>query len=218
VKVLVVDDDDLIRGTLRLNLSARGFTVLEAVDGNAALAAVDDTVDLVILDLGLPDLDGTEVVAGIRAARDVPILVLSGRSETADKVQALDLGANDFVTKPFSVDEVLARVRALTRSVRELVVAIGPVRIDLEHHEVTRDGDSVRLTPTEWGVLETLVRRPDRLVGKRELLTAVWGPAYVNESAYLRLYVGQLRKKLEVDPSRPRHFLTEPGLGYRFVP
>jgi len=218
VKVLVVDDDEQIRRALRINLEARDYVVDEAVTGDDALVRLAGDPDLIVLDLGLPGLSGVDVVRAVRRSNDVPILVLSGRTESADKVEALDAGANDYVTKPFSIDELLARIRALTRSPVLESVAFGDVRVDLVRHIVTRGDDEVRLTPTEWGVLEVLVRNPDRLVGKREILTTVWGPAYGSEDAYLRLYLAQLRKKLEAEPARPRHLLTEPGLGYRFRP
>ena len=218
MKVLVVDDDEQIRRALRINLEARDYVVDEAVTGDDALVRLAGDPDLIVLDLGLPGLSGVDVVRAVRRSNDVPILVLSGRTESADKVEALDAGANDYVTKPFSIDELLARIRALTRSPVLESVAFGDVRVDLVRHIVTRGDDEVRLTPTEWGVLEVLVRNPDRLVGKREILTTVWGPAYGSEDAYLRLYLAQLRKKLEAEPARPRHLLTEPGLGYRFRP
>ena len=218
MRVLVVDDDEQIRRALRINLEARDYVVDEAVTGDDALARLAGDPDLIVLDLGLPGLSGVDVVRAVRRSNDVPILVLSGRTESADKVEALDAGANDYVTKPFSIDELLARIRALTRSPVLESVIFGDVRVDLARHLVTRGDDEVRLTPTEWGVLEVLVRNPDRLVGKREILTTVWGPSYGSEDAYLRLYLAQLRKKLEVEPARPRHLLTEPGLGYRFRP
>jgi len=224
MKILVVDDDVQLRRALRINLEARQHSVIEVGDGKDAVeSTIADTPDFVILDLGLPGLSGAEVVRAVRRVSAVPILVLSGRTQSADKVDALDAGANDYVTKPFSIDELLARVRALTRGAgvpHHDVVGFGEVRVDLTRHEIVRrstDGEEiVKLTPTEWGVLEVLVRNPDRLVSKREILTTVWGPAYGKEDAYLRLFVGQLRKKLELDPARPKHLITEPGLGYRF--
>jgi two-component system KDP operon response regulator KdpE len=219
MRVLVVDDDEQIRRALLINLQARSYSVGEATTGDEAIASIAATPPhLIILDLGLPGLSGIDVIHTVRRSNSVPILVLSGRTESIDKVAALDAGANDYVTKPFSIDELLARVRALTRTVDRESVEFGGVTVDLARHAVTRDGAEVRLTPTEWGVLELLVRNPDRLVGKRELLTTVWGPAYTREDAYLRLFIGQLRKKLEPEPGRPRHLLTEPGLGYRFRP
>jgi two-component system KDP operon response regulator KdpE len=228
MRVLIVDDDAQILRALRINLAARGYDVSLARTGPEALdVAAKTRPELVILDLGLPGLSGIQVIEGIRGWTDIPILVVSGRSDSADKVDALDAGADDYVTKPFAVDELLARVRALTRrsplDAEQPVVEFGLIRVDLAAHEVTRaDVDdarvSIKLTPTEWHILEVLVRNPRRLVTKNFLLTTVWGPAYENEDGYLRLYLAQLRKKLEPEPSRPRYLLTEPGMGYRFVP
>ncbi|HKS44004.1 MAG TPA: response regulator [Amycolatopsis sp.] len=223
-RVLVVDDEPQIVRALRINLSARGYTVITAHDGTAALrAAAEARPDVVVLDLGLPDMDGSEVIAGLRGWTTVPIIVLSARSDSPDKVQALDAGADDYVTKPFGMDELLARLRAAVRrsSVStsddaEAVVETGDVTIDLAARKVRRDGGEVHLTKTEWGVLELLVRNRGRLVSQKQLLREVWGPAYENESHYLRVYLAQLRRKLEREPSRPRHLLTEPGMGYRF--
>jgi two-component system KDP operon response regulator KdpE len=177
----------------------------------------------VVLDLGLPDLDGTEVIAGLRGWTTVPIIVLSARGDSADKVQALDAGADDYVTKPFGMDELLARLRAAVRRSAvagsdgaEAVVDTGSFTIDLAAKKVRRDGREVHLTKTEWGVLELLVRNRGRLVAQKQLLHEVWGPSYETESHYLRVYLAQLRRKLEPEPSRPRHLLTEPGMGYRF--
>lgn len=222
--ILIVEDDAAIRRTLALNLEARGYDVTEAGDGAEAVREIARREpDLVILDLGLPALDGIEVITTVRSAHRMPILVLSGRSQTAEKVAALDAGANDYVTKPFAVDELLARVRALLRvsPARAGEVdrfQLGPSTVDLAAHTVVREGAAVHLTATEWSMLEVLLRNVGRLVGKRELLTTVWGPAYTGEDAYLRLYMSQLRRKLEADPARPRHLLTEPGLGYRYRP
>lgn len=222
--VLVVDDEPRIVRALRINLTARGYRVLTAPDGATALRlAASGKPDVVVLDLGLPDLDGTEVIAGLRGWSSVPIIVLSARVESNDKVQALDAGADDYVTKPFGMDELLARLRA---AVRRAVVAAGDAAepvvetasfvVDLAAKKVRRDGVEVHLTPTEWGVLEILVRDRGRLVTQKRLLREVWGPTYASESHYLRVYLAQLRRKLERDPSRPRHLLTEPGMGYRF--
>ncbi|GAA3667269.1 response regulator [Microbacterium marinilacus] len=222
MSILLVEDDDAIRRTLALNLEARGYDVEEAADGQAAVSAISTREPaLVVLDLGLPRLDGVEAIRTVRLAHHMPILVLSGRSQTAEKVAALDAGANDYVTKPFAIDELLARIRALLRAVAPSADGrdahrVGSTVIDLAAHTATRDGEDVRLTPTEWAMLEVLLRNAGRLVGKRELLTAVWGPTYTGEDAYLRLYMSQLRRKLEPDPARPRHLLTEPGLGYRY--
>ena len=228
MRILVVDDDPLILKALRINLEARAYAVEIARSGPEALEkAASSHPDLVLLDLGLPGLGGVQVIEALRGWSDVPILVVSGRGDSADKVDALDAGADDYVTKPFSIDELLARIRALgRRSIAELdepVTRFGVVTVDLASHAVTISAggptaSSVRLTPTEWHLLEILVRNPGRLVTKHQLLTSVWGAAYKNEDGYLRLYVAQLRKKLEPEPSRPRYFLTEPGMGYRFNP
>ena len=222
-KVLVVDDEPQILRALRINLSARGYHVLTAPDGNTALrTAADGKPDVVVLDLGLPDLDGTDVIAGLRGWSTVPIIVLSARSDSGDKVQALDAGADDYVTKPFGMDELLARLRAAVRRAakpgddEEAIVETSSFTVDLVAKKVRKDGVEVHLTPTEWGVLEVLVRNRGRLVSQKQLLQDVWGPAYATESHYLRVYLAQLRRKLEREPSQPKHLLTEPGMGYRF--
>ena len=223
-RVLVVDDDPQILRALRINLTAHGYHVLLAPDGRSALrAAAEGRPDVVVLDLGLPDLDGVDVIDGLRGWTSVPIIVLSARTAAADTVTALDAGADDYVTKPFGMAELLARLRAAVRRAAvstvdgEPIVDAGDFRVDLAAKKVTRgDGDEVHLTPTEWGVLELLVRHRGKLVGQRELLRAVWGPNYGTETNYLRVYLAQLRRKLEVDPSRPKHLITEPGMGYRF--
>lgn len=222
--VLVVDDEPQIVRALRINLAARGYQVITAHDGAAALRAVAETKpDVVVLDLGLPDMDGNEVIAGLRGWTTVPIIVLSARSDSPDKVLALDAGADDYVTKPFGMDELLARLRAaVRRSVvstsddGDAVVRTEAFTIDLAAKKAERDGNEVHLTKTEWGVLELLVRNRGRLVSQKQLLREVWGPTYENETHYLRVYLAQLRRKLEREPSRPRHLLTEPGMGYRF--
>ncbi|MEU5871379.1 response regulator [Glycomyces sp. NPDC047369] len=223
IKVLVVDDEPQIARALRINLSAHGYEVTTAADGAQALRVAAAVVpDLVVLDLGLPDMDGAEVIEGLRGWSKAPILVLSGRAASAEKIAALDAGADDYVTKPFDIGELLARVRAATRrsgpGADSPVTAIGPVTVDLAAREVRRDGDEVRLTPTEWQLLEVLLRNPGKLVSQRELLHRVWGPNYDRETNYLRQYMAQLRRKLEADPARPVHLLTEPGMGYRFRP
>jgi two-component system KDP operon response regulator KdpE len=229
-RVLVVDDEPQLLRALRINLRARDYEVYVAATGTDALRlAAAQPPDLVILDLGLPDLDGVEVIAGLRGWSDVPIIVLSGRSGSRDKVAALDAGADDYVTKPFGMDELLARIRAVSRraasgdTASAPRVTFGNVTVDLADHMVTRsrpggETETVRLTPTEWSLLEVLVRQPGKLLGQRHLLIQVWGAAYVNQPANLRLYMAQLRRKLEPDPSRPRYLLTEPGMGYRFQP
>jgi two-component system KDP operon response regulator KdpE len=221
VRILLVDDDAMLRRTLAISLRAEGHDVLLAADGRTALDAVrEDAPDLMVLDLGLPDVSGVQVLRQLREWSKLPVVVLSARDASGDKVEALDLGADDYVTKPFGAEELLARIRAAARRAgSELpVLATETLRIDVAARRVTRDGHVVRLTPTEWGLLEALVRAPGRLVGQQELLHEVWGPQYHRETNYLRVHIGNLRKKLEDDPSRPRHLLTEPGLGYRFVP
>jgi two-component system, OmpR family, KDP operon response regulator KdpE len=219
VRVLLVDDDATLRQTLGIGLRAAGHEVLIAADGRTALdAARDDRPDIVVLDLGLPDLSGFDVLRRLRAWSTVPVVVLSARAESSEKVEALDLGADDYVTKPFGMEELLARVRAAARRAGSdvPVLTAGDLVIDLPARRVTKGGEVVRLTPTEWGLLEMLVRTPGRLVSQQNLLHEVWGPAYSRETNYLRVYVGGLRKKLEDDPSAPRHLITEPGMGYRF--
>ncbi|MFL6022615.1 MAG: response regulator [Marmoricola sp.] len=222
-RVLVVDDEPQLLRALGINLRARGYEVQPAATGAEALRlGAAHPPDVVILDLGLPDMDGTEVVAGLRGWTDVPILVLSGRSDSADKVDALDAGADDYVTKPFGMDELLARLRAMLRrgggKEEQPVVRFGDVVVDLGVRRVTRADVDVRLTPTEWHLLEVLVRNPGKLLSQRQLLAEVWGPGYESARGNLRLYMAQLRKKLENDPARPAHLVNEPGLGYRFLP
>jgi two-component system KDP operon response regulator KdpE len=222
-RVLVVDDEPQLLRALAINLRARRYDVAVAATGAEALRLASARVpDVVILDLGLPDLDGTAVLAGLRSWTEVPVLVLSGRSDSLDKVEALDAGADDYVTKPFGMDELLARLRALARRGRDKqdqpVVQVGRAVVDLAARRVRLDGDDVRLTPTEWHLLEVLVRHPGTLLSQRRLLEEVWGPGYETARGNLRLYMAQLRRKLEDDPARPRHLLNEPGLGYRFEP
>ncbi|ASW55497.1 response regulator [Plantactinospora sp. KBS50] len=224
-RILVVDDEPQILRALRINLRARGYDVQVAPDGTSALrAAASQPPDLVVLDLGLPDLDGVEVIRGLRGWTTVPIIVLSGRAGSEDKVSALDAGADDYVTKPFGVDELLARIRAVTRRLGPAgptgpALRIGRHTVDLADRTVTRDdGTEVRLTPTQWAMLEKLLRNPGKLVSQRQLLHDVWGPEYQHETNYLRQYMAQLRRKLEDDPARPRHLITEPGMGYRYRP
>ncbi len=225
MRVLVVDDEPQILRALRINLQARQFDVITAADGATALdAAKTHRPDLLILDLGLPDIDGVDVIRSLRAWTDVPIIVLSGRAGSTDKIIALNAGADDYVTKPFNIEELVARMNALSRrrrpeSANDEPVKIGDHIVDLEHRTVySRDGDRVHLTKTEWELLAILVRNPGKLVSQRRLLHDVWGPTYVKETHYLRQYMAQLRKKLEPDPTRPRHLLTEPGMGYRLMP
>ncbi len=219
MKVLLVDDDPTLRRTLSIGLHAEGHDVLIAADGRTALQALrEDRPDLVVLDLGLPDLSGMDVLRRLREWSTTPVVVLSARAESSEKVEALDLGADDYVTKPFGMEELLARIRAAARRAGSdlPVLEAGDLVIDLPARRVTKAGDVVRLTPTEWGLLEMLVRTPGRLVSQQDLLHEVWGPTYGKETNYLRVYVGGLRKKLEDDPSAPRHLITEPGMGYRF--
>ena len=222
-KVVVVDDEDAICRALRINLSARDYDVEVAVDGASGLATIArERPDVVVLDLGLPDMEGTDVIAGVRGWSSVPILVLSARGQEAAKVAALDAGADDYITKPFGMDELLARLRAaVRRSAPEPgrpVVTTEHFTIDLGAHTVVRaNGDGVRLTPTEWHMLEQLVRNEGKLVSQRQLLNEVWGPAYSSETNYLRVYAAQLRRKLEPDVTHPRYIITEPGMGYRFI-
>jgi two-component system, OmpR family, KDP operon response regulator KdpE len=221
--VLVVDDDPAMRRTLSINLRARDYEVETAGDGRSALQVVEERMpDVVLLDLGLPDLDGIAVLTRLRSFTQVPVIVVSARTESDDKVEALDLGADDFITKPFSIEELLARVRAASRRAGreepDLVVEVGDLRLDVTDSRATRGGEEVHLTPTEWRIVEVLARRRGRLVRQAELLTAVWGPAYDTQTNYLRVHMASIRRKLEADPGRPVLFLTEPGMGYRFTP
>ncbi|HEX7536780.1 MAG TPA: response regulator [Dermatophilaceae bacterium] len=227
MRVLVVDDEPQILRALTINLRARHYDVITAATGADALAsATAHPPDLVILDLGLPDLDGVDVVRGLRGWCTAPIIILSGRTDSADKVDALDAGADDYLTKPFGVDELMARLRAVSRRATPAddnpIVTFGPATVDLAARRVTLSAGASRLevplTPTEWHLLEVMVRHPGKLISQRQLLTEVWGPGYETASGNLRLYMAQLRRKLEADPGRPRHLLTEPGMGYRFQP
>jgi two-component system, OmpR family, KDP operon response regulator KdpE len=225
-RVLVVDDEPQILRALRINLHARQYDVVTAGSGRGALeAATDAHPDLVILDLGLPDMDGGDVIRSLRSWTQVPIVILSGRMNSAAKVDALDAGADDYVTKPFSVAELFARIRAVTRRSSEPEVfepvQVGRWMVDLNDHMILGPAAperQVHLTPIEWQLLQALVRHPGRLVSQRQLLQEVWGPTYVDQTHYLRQYVKALRHKLEDDPTRPRHLITEPGMGYRFQP
>jgi two-component system KDP operon response regulator KdpE len=244
-RVLVVDDEPQILRALRINLRARRYEVNTAASGSQALEeAAAHPPDLVILDLGLPDMDGVEVIGGLRGWTKVPIIVLSGRADSSDKVEALDAGADDYVTKPFGMDELLARMRAAVRRTPAAEappkVSFGGITIDMAAKRVIRDGTGgtrdrssengaaadadpqsdgdIRLTPTEWHLLEVLLRNPGKLLSHRQLLNDVWGPGYDNAGGNLRLYMAQLRRKLEPDPARPRWLITEPGMGYRYLP
>ncbi len=224
-RVLVVEDEAPLAHALAVNLRAAGWEVTTAPDGRTALeAAAGGRPDVVLLDLGLPDLDGTEVITGLRGWTSVPIVVLSARQHGEDKVEALDLGADDYVTKPFAMNELMARLRAAVRRAAETaapaepVVVVGELRIDLARKRVARRGHDVRLTPTEWAFLELLTRHLGRLVTREQVLREVWGPAYHSETHYLRVYAAQLRRKLEDDPAHPRHLITSAGLGYTLEP
>ncbi|MDI3418753.1 response regulator [Streptomyces luteolus] len=225
-RVLVVDDEPQIVRALVINLKARKYEVDSAADGATALqVAADRHPDVVVLDLGLPDMDGVDVIKGLRGWTRVPILVLSARHSSDEKVEALDAGADDYVTKPFGMDELLARLRAAVRRAEPAtdgtgehaaIVEAGDFTVDLAAKKVHRGDRDVRLTPTEWHLLEVLVHNTGRLVSQKQLLQEVWGPSYGTETNYLRVYMAQLRRKLEADPSHPKHFITEPGMGYRF--
>ncbi|MGW8557705.1 response regulator [Streptomyces tubercidicus] len=223
-RVLVVDDEPQIVRALVINLKARKYEVDAAPDGATALKlAAARHPDVIVLDLGLPDMDGVEVIKGLRGWTRVPILVLSARQTSDEKVEALDAGADDYVTKPFGMDELLARLRAAVRRAEptgraddEVIVETEGFSVDLAAKKVNRGGRDIRLTPTEWHLLEVLVRNAGRLVSQKQLLQEVWGPSYGTETNYLRVYMAQLRRKLESDPSHPKHFITEPGMGYRF--
>jgi two-component system KDP operon response regulator KdpE len=222
-RVLIVDDETQIRRTLELNLAARGFAVELAPNGEVAVElATRHHPDLVIVDLGLPGMSGVELIRSIRTWSRVPILVLSARHAEDDKVAALDAGADDYVTKPFGMNELVARVRAALRRsavpVDEATVTTADFTVDLGAKRITKGGGEARLTPTQWHLVEVLVRNRGRLVTQRQLLQEVWGPSYGDESHYLRVFMAQIRRKLEPDPSHPRHFITEPGIGYRFEP
>jgi two-component system, OmpR family, KDP operon response regulator KdpE len=220
--VLVVEDDRALRQALAINLRARQYDVTAVDDGTAALAAAaSHPPDVVILDLGLPDMDGNEVIQGLRGWSQAPIIVLSARTTQGDKVVALDVGADDYMTKPFGMDELLARLRAALRRAGSdpdaPVVETDSFTIDLATKQASTPAGPVHLTPTEWHLLEVLIRHEGKLVSRRDLLQEVWGPAYETETNYLRVYMAQLRRKLEADPSHPRHLITEPGMGYRFA-
>ncbi|MFD1718742.1 response regulator [Georgenia deserti] len=221
MRLLLVEDDAALVRTLTISLEVRGFEVDAAGNGASALAAARrDPPAVAVVDLGLPDVDGIEVVRGLRSWSQLPILVLSARDAEQTKIEALEAGADDYVTKPFGMGELLARLNAALRragpSSSAAVVRAGELAIDLSAHRIERDGRQVHLTPTEWDLLEVLVRAQGALVPRRDLLQAVWGPRYARETNYLRVYLAQLRRKLEADPSAPRHLITEPGVGYRF--
>ncbi|KJK55563.1 response regulator [Saccharothrix sp. ST-888] len=221
--ILVVDDEPQLLRALRINLHARDYAVLTAATGAEALESAGRLIpDAVLLDLGLPDLDGMDIIRGLRAWSAMPIIVLSGRSTTVDKVSALDAGADDYLTKPFVMDELFARLRAVLRrpggEEAATTVTIGNHLVDLPATTVTGPDGPVRLTPTEWKILTLLLATPGRLVPGRQILREVWGPEAEEHGNYLRVYLAGLRRKLEPDPTRPRHLITEPGIGYRFEP
>lgn len=227
MKILIADDDPQMLRALRITLVAHGYEIVTASNGTEAVkAAIEHRPDLFVIDLGMPELDGIGVIEALRGWTEAPILVLSGRTDAIDKVEALDAGADDYVTKPFPIDELLARIRALTRrrgsgQDAEPVVSFADITVNLALKTVIREkaghAHPIRLTPTEWSVLELLIRNADKLVTRQTLLHHVWGPAHVTDTGYLRLYVSQLRKKLEPEPGAPRHILTEAGMGYRFT-
>jgi two-component system, OmpR family, KDP operon response regulator KdpE len=222
-RILVVDDEPQVLRALTIDLRARRHEVRAVANGERAVRQVAAWhPDVVILDLGLPDLDGIGVITDLRGRTQVPIIVVSGRTDTQDKVDAFDAGADDYIVKPFSVDELLARIRAITRRGRldtsSPIVTIGEHHVDLIAKTVTREDESIHLTPTEWRILEALVRSPGTLIGRRELLSEVWDDNHTSETQYLRVYLNSLRRKLEPNPSRPRYLITEPGMGYRFEP
>jgi two-component system KDP operon response regulator KdpE len=219
---LVVDDERQIRRFLRVSLEANGYQVHEVVCGeDALLRTAQLRPDLTILDLGLPDIDGLTVLARLREWTTTPVIVLSVRDSDRDKVAALDAGADDYLTKPFSVDELLARLRVAQRhsqpEPQEPVFTAGELVVDLARRQVTRGGELVKLTPTEYALLRLLIQHAGRVLTHRQILKEVWGPQYVDETHYLRVYFAQLRQKLEVDPTRPKLILTEPGVGYRLA-
>ena len=224
--ILVVDDEPAITRTLRINLRARGYDTRVVADGRAAMAALEEELpDLVILDLGLPDRDGVEVLSWLRQRSAVPVIVLSARHESDDKVEALDLGADDFVTKPFGMDELMARIRSALRrattdgGIAQPTFSCADFVLDFtERRAADAAGEPIRLTPTEWRILAVLAREPGHLVTHAELLSEVWGPGYRRESNYLRVFANQLRRKIEPEPSAPVHLITEPGQGYRLMP
>ena len=224
--VLIVDDEPQLLRALQVNLQAEGYQVLTALDGTSALRHAEaGHPDAIVLDLGLPDINGVDVITRIRRTSSTPIIVLSARHGSVDKVRALDAGADDYVTKPFGLDELLARLRVAGRRAGTPdpaddgpAIDVGDFEVDLANKKVTRGGAPVRLTPREWAILQLLVRNPGRLITQQQMLAKIWGPGYDNETHYLRVYMGQLRRKLEADPARPRHLLTEAGMGYRFEP
>jgi two-component system, OmpR family, KDP operon response regulator KdpE len=227
MKILIADDDPQILRALKVTLRARGYEIITAEDGAEALEmAADHRPDLVMLDLGMPKLDGVEVIHALRGWTQIPILVVSGRTDAADKVDALDAGADDYVTKPFAIDELLARIRALTRRVvnpgDDPIIEFGAISVDFTAKQIVKRNEAkrepIRLTPTEWRILDILVHNPGKLITREDLLTQIWGPHHTKDTGYLRLYFAQLRKKLEPVPAEPRYLVTVLGMGYRFMP
>lgn len=229
MRILIADDDEQLQRALRITLTARGYDVVTAHHGAEAIdVAANAHPDLILLDLGMPRVEGIDVIRAVRAWSNVPILVLSGRTDSAEKVDALDAGADDYVTKPFAMDELLARIRARARATSgddadAATISIGDLTVDLVAKTIRGPGDdgaaeSIRLTPTEWRLLELFLKNPGKLLTRQMLLSEVWGPYHANDAGYLRLYVAQLRRKLEPTPKEPKYFLTEPGMGYRFAP
>jgi len=227
MKIVVADDDPQMLGAFRIILNAHGYDTVVARNGKEALdLVVNERPDILVLDLGMPLLNGLEVIAAVRGWSNLPIVVVSGRSDSAEKAEALDVGADDYVSKPFATDELLARIRALTRrsigAADAPVIRFANVTVDLGDKAVSiqreEKPEPVRLTPTEWQILELLLRNPRKLITQRTMLTELRGPQHLSDTSYLRLYMAQLRKKLEPDPTRPRYLLTEPGMGYRFQP
>ncbi len=221
-KILVVDDEIQIRRFLRVSLESNGYQVDEAVSGRDALQrAAQLRPDGIILDLGLPDMDGLEVLQRLREWTPTPVIVLSVRDADDDKIKALDAGADDYLTKPFSTGELLARLRVAQRHARPLeaqaIYEVGQFKVDLARRLVTINDEPVKLTPTEYALVRLFLQHAGRVLTHRQILREVWGPEYVNEMHYLRVYMAQLRQKLEVDPARPKVFITEPGVGYRLV-
>lgn len=225
MKILLADDDPQLLRALRVTLTAHSYDIVTAANGAEAVrVAIDQRPDLYMIDLGMPELDGVGVIQALRGWTQAPILVLSGRTDSTDKVEALDAGADDYMTKPFPVDELLARIRALTRRRSapgsEPIVTFGGITVDLASKTAlkTETSERIHLTRTEWAVLESLVTNPDKLVTRQDLLHRIWGPAHVTDTGYLRLYIAQLRKKLEPEPGNPKYIITEAGMGYRFHP
>jgi two-component system, OmpR family, KDP operon response regulator KdpE len=224
VQILVVDDEPAIRRTVRTNLTGHGYAVREAETGGEALQKhAAERPDLILLDLGLPDMDGLDVIREIRAQAPTPIIILSVRDAEREKVSALDLGADDYLTKPFGADELLARIRVALRhavgptDVGSTVLQTGDLAVDLDRRIVTVGGKDIHLTPTEYELLRILMTHPNRVITDQMLLRQVWGPSYGSEAHYLHVYVARLRKKLEADPQQPRYIKTEPGVGYRLL-